>query len=120
MLTNPFLILLPAHAGSTDIVINEIAAYEKTGCEWIEIFNKGSEAVNLENWKFWEGGANHGLTISTSSVAQDWMIEPNEYAIIAQDADKLFSLDCNYPVPTTGTGFDSSWGTLNESGEQIG
>ncbi|MBI5728370.1 MAG: lamin tail domain-containing protein, partial [Candidatus Magasanikbacteria bacterium] len=107
-------------AANPDIVINEIAAYEPSNCEWVELFNKGAESVNLEGWKFWEGGVNHGLTISSSSVPRDWVIEPDEYAIIAQNDTKLFSNECSgYAVPN-GTFFDSSWQTLNEGGEEIG
>lgn len=117
--TNTFFISFIARAANTDIVVNEIAAFEKTGCEWLEIYNKGSEAVSMEGWKFWEGGGNHGLTVSSSSLQTDWTIGPGEYAIIAQDDTKLFSAECGY-TPPAGTVFDSAWGTLNESGEEIG
>ena len=43
-----------AFAANTDVVINEIGAYESTGHEWIEIWNKGTEAVDMNNWKLWE------------------------------------------------------------------
>ncbi len=98
-------------AASTDIVINEIGAYESSDHEWIEIFNKGSEAVDLTSWKFFEDGVNHGLT----AFRGDFLIEPNEYAIIADVANN-FQID--YPS-FTGTIIDSAWTTLNESGEPI-
>jgi DNA/RNA endonuclease YhcR with UshA esterase domain len=95
-----------------DIVINEIGAYEASGHEWVEIWNKGSEQVNLTGWKFWENSTNHGLSISTT----DAIMAPGEYAVITQD-DKQFILD--YPS-FSGSIFDSSWSSLNESGEEIG
>ncbi|MBU0596803.1 lamin tail domain-containing protein [Patescibacteria group bacterium] len=98
---------------NTDIVINEIGAYEASGHEWIEIFNKGSNPVDLENWKFWEAETNHGLNLISGD---DYIIEPGEYAIITQN-DTNFLTD--YPG-VTGTILDSSWNTLNESGEEIG
>lgn len=115
-----FLFSSPVQASNNDIVINEIAAYESSGCEWIEIFNKGSEAVNVEGWRFWENSTNHTLTISSSSLQSDWSIEPEEYAIITQDDTRLFSTCTGYTAPAAGTVFDSSWTTLSESGERIG
>lgn len=101
-----------ARAANSDIVINEIGAYESSDHEWIEIWNKGSEPVDLSEWKFWENSTNHGL----SAGAADSMVEPGEYAVISQNAGN-FVLD--YPG-FGGTIFDSSWGSLNESGEEIG
>jgi len=98
-------------AAGTDIVINEIGAYESGDHEWIEIFNKGGEAIDLTGWKFYEESTNHGLT----AFQGDLLIEPNEYAIIA-DVAANFLID--YPS-FTGTIIDSSWTTLNESGEPI-
>ena len=112
---------LAVRAAASDIVINEIAAYETSGCEWLEIYNKGSAPVNLQGWKFWENSTNHGLKVASTSAQTDWQIEPNEYAIIAQDANKLFSSACGARyAPPAGTVFDSSWGTLNEQGEAVG
>ncbi|MFZ2979181.1 MAG: lamin tail domain-containing protein, partial [Candidatus Magasanikiibacteriota bacterium] len=113
-----FLIINLARSENTDIVINEICP---TGCavsghQWIEIYNKGDVAVDLSGWKFWEGETNHGLDISSSSLEQDFLIEPGEYAIIAQN-DLYFFED--HP-DVTSTIFDSSWGTLNKGGELIG
>lgn len=106
---------------NTDIVINEIAAYESPGCEWVEVYNKGKETVNMEGWKFWEQSVNHGLSVSALSTGQDWLIEPGEYALIAQNDANLFSGACGEEYALAArTVFDSSWGTLNESGEIIG
>ncbi len=114
-----FLILLggisvfaKAGAVSTDIIINEIGAYESNGHEWIEIWNKGAEPVDLTDWKFWENNTNHGLSVSTT----DAIVQPGEYGVIVQN-DTQFLLD--YPS-FIGSVFDSSWSTLSESGEEIG
>ncbi len=114
-----FLILLggvsvfaKAGAVSTDIIINEIGAYESSGHEWIEIWNKGSEPVDLTGWKFWENDTNHGLSVSNT----DAIMQPGEYGAIVQN-DTQFLLD--YPN-FFGSVFDSSWSSLNESGEEIG
>ena len=115
-----FFFVPAAEAADADIVVTEIAAYESSGCEWIEIFHTGTETVSLEGWRFWENDTNHGLVISSSSLHQDWTIEPGEYAIIAQDDARLFSSDCAGYASPDGTVFDSSWGSLNEGGELIG
>jgi len=94
------------------IVITEIGAYEKSGYEWVEIFNFGNEPVDLTGWKFLEGGVNHRLSASTT----DSIVEAGEYAVIVQDEQKFKS---QYP-DFAGSIFDSSWGSLKESGEEIG
>lgn len=94
------------------VVISEIGAYESSGHEWIEIYNTASTSIDIFGWKFWEAGANHGL----KEVQGDFIIEPNEYAVITQNNDN-FLLD--YPGVAT-TIFDSSWSSLKETGEEIG
>ncbi len=100
-------------AENIDIVINEIGAYEESGHEWVEIFNKGEKAVDLADWKFWEAETNHGLSLVQG---ENFVLESGEFALIVQN-DVNFVLD--YPEVTS-TIFDSSWGALNESGEEIG
>lgn len=95
-----------------DIVINEIGAYESSGHEWLEIWNRGSMAVDLSGWKFWEDTTNHGLTASST----DAVVEPGEYAAICQNEENFLN---DHPL-FAGSIFDSSWGSLNESGEEIG
>ncbi len=109
-----FFLLLPARAlaGEQDIVINEIAAYESSDTEWIEIFNKGTEKVDITGWKFFEEGTNHKLT----AFRGDFILDPGEYAVIANDAAKVAT---KYPT-YTGAIFDSSWSSLTEKGEEIG
>lgn len=108
------LLFLPAstYASEQDIVINEIAAYESSDYEWIEIFNKGTEKVDITGWKFFEEATNHKLTVFRG----DFIIDPGEYAVIANDAAKIST---KYPA-YTGTLLDSSWSSLSEKGEEIG
>lgn len=101
-----------AFAANSDIVINEIGAYEPSDHEWIEIYNKGSEAVDMTGWFFHEDATNHGLSVYQGL---DMIIEPGEYAIIADRADYFQS---DYPL-FSGTIIDSSWSTLSLSGELI-
>ncbi len=107
-----FICLVPVKAETNTIIITEIAAYESSGHEWVEIYNRGTEPVDLVMWKFWEAGVNHGLT----SVRGGSVLLPGAYGIIAQDAAQF---DVDYPG-TASFLMDSSWGTLNEAGELIG
>lgn len=113
LLVSVFYFNVTVRATATDIHINEIGAFEPTGNEWIEIINNGADPVDLTNWKFVEAATNHGLTLAQGS---DMILGPDEYAIIAQDATAFITA---YPDITARV-FDSSWGTLNESGELIG
>lgn len=112
MLASNFLFPLVLRTAGERIVINEIAAYESSGNEWVEIYNAGVDPVDLTGWKFWEGNANHGLTVTRGT----FVLGGGEYAIIAQDGE-VFVI--NYPDVGV-TILDSSWGSLNESGEEVG
>ncbi|MBI4993299.1 MAG: lamin tail domain-containing protein [Candidatus Magasanikbacteria bacterium] len=112
-----FLFLTPVKAVGS-VIINEICP---TGCagsgyQWIEIYNNSDVAVDLADWKFLEGGTNHGLELSVSSTPRDYLIDEGEYAIITQDDLKFFSEHAGVSAAV----FDSSWGTLNKGGETIG
>lgn len=90
---------------------NEIAAYESSDYEWFEVYNRGSTAIDVTGWKFFEANTNHSIT----AYRGDLVIDPGEYVVIANKADKVAQ---KYPT-FTGTLIDSSWSSLNESGELI-
>lgn len=95
------------------VVISEISAYEADNHEWVEIYNRGSAPVDLLGWTFWEGGVNHKLQLAHGVTST---LDAHAFAIIAEDSNQ-FILD--YPG-VNAIIFDSSWGSLNESGEEIG
>ncbi len=106
-------------AANQDVVINEIGASEPQDYEWIEIYNRGTDPIDLADWKFVEdfsdtkpNGTSHNLNFPNTNT----MIGAGQYAIIAQNATKLKE---KYP-DFNGLLIDSSWGSLNESGEKIG
>ena len=101
-----------AFAADSDIVINEIGAYEANNHQWIEIYNKGNSAVDMTGWVFREENINHGLSVPTSS---DLIIEAGEYAIIAS-IPANFIVD--YPA-FNGTIIDSTWVNLATTSELI-
>jgi hypothetical protein len=99
-------------SADTDIVINEIGAYESYNYEWIEIYNKGGSAVDTTGWKFYEDSTNHRWILYQGD---DLIIEPGEYAIVADVAENFHIKYSGF----SGTIIDSAWSTLNESGEAI-
>lgn len=113
ILLGSFFVGQKSLAVTKDIIINEIGAFPSDTPEWVEIWNRGSGAIDIKDWKFWESNTNHSLHVVSSS---DSMVTPGEYAVICQNAD-VFLLD--YPN-FIGSVFDSSWVNLSNSGEEIG
>ncbi len=104
---------LTTHVVHAEVVINEIM-YDLEGTdtdrEWIEIYNNGSESVDLASWKFVEANVNHGLVPDGSSV-----VSAGGYAIIAVNIPK-FRIDWpNF----SGIIFDSSFSLNNDPGETL-
>ncbi|PIR74626.1 MAG: hypothetical protein COU35_01450, partial [Candidatus Magasanikbacteria bacterium CG10_big_fil_rev_8_21_14_0_10_47_10] len=112
-LVGSFLLIHRSYANDVPIAITEIGAYEAADHEWIEVVNRSDAAVDIVGWKFFENSTNHGLTLVQG---ENSLLQPGEYAVIAQKADVFLS---DYPS-TTARVFDSSWSSLNESGEEIG
>jgi len=98
---------------NADVVINEIM-YDPAGTdtdhEWIELYNNGSEVVNLTNWKFFEAGSDHGLTLGQG----DMLILSGEYVVIVQNNETFLSDYTGY----AGNVIDSSF-SLSNTGEYI-
>jgi len=81
-----------------------------SGREWVELFNTGTESVSLTDWKLFENGTNHKLTLITGSET----IGSGEYIVIADNSEK-FLID--WPG-FSGTLFDSAF-SLSNSGETL-
>ncbi|MFH1742013.1 MAG: lamin tail domain-containing protein, partial [bacterium] len=67
-----------AHA---DVVISEIFYHPESDCEteeYIELFNRGNDVVDLSGWAFIEG--------VTYRFPQGTTIEPGEYLVVCRDA----------------------------------
>lgn len=78
--------------------------------EWIEIYNAGSDDVDMTGWKFFESGTNHSLVFSPSES----ILKSGEYVIIVDDINS-FKLDYkNYD----GVIIDSSF-SLSNTGEEL-
>jgi len=83
------IFLLSFQIVSAQVVITEIM-YDVEGSdggrEWVEIYNDGSEDINLSSWSFYEAETNHKLKNENSTV-----INAGSYAIIADDAAQFQS-----------------------------
>src|SRR3989338_10460922 len=81
-----------------------------TGREWIEVYNDGSESLNLSAWRFYENGEKHGLNLIQGS----WSLEAGGYIIIADNSTSFLADNPSY----SSTLFDSSFSLLN-TGESL-
>ncbi|MEK7524468.1 MAG: lamin tail domain-containing protein [Patescibacteria group bacterium] len=111
LLANPFMVLAQT-ATLPSIIITEIAAAEPSDTEWIEIHNNSRAPVDMTGYKFFEEKTNHGLSVFRG----DFILDAEEYAIIANKADLVAQ---KYPA-YAGTILDSSWVSLKQDGEEIG
>ena len=75
--------------------------------EWIEIWNNGTTAINLTEWKFVEANVNHGIVFSRGSET----VALGGFAIIADSPEKFLT---DYPN-FSGNLFDSSFSLGNTS-----
>lgn len=76
-------------AANASLVITEIM-YNLEGAddkrEWIEIYNNGSEPIDLTDWRF-NDGSNHLLVLTPEKGGQgSIIIQSNQYAVLAGDA----------------------------------
>ena len=95
------------------VVINEVMyAPTSPAKEWFEIYNLGSAAVNLQNWKWRDAATSNPIrTITTLSIN----LNANSYAIICED-----SVNFRQAFPTaTGQIIQSiGWNALNNTGNE--
>ncbi|MCH2062731.1 MAG: lamin tail domain-containing protein [Roseibacillus sp.] len=99
-------------AGSSDIVMGMqlIATQEglpvrRSNEQWIELYNRGAEAVNLDGWEF-----NDGISFE---FPPDTILPAGEFLVVAREAA---SLAAKYPDITIA----GSWnGNLSRKGERI-
>ncbi|HQI39668.1 MAG: hypothetical protein B6D44_01275 [Ignavibacteriales bacterium UTCHB2] len=91
-----------------DIVINEIMYAPATGePEWIELYNKTNQQINLKNWKL--SDATSTITIT----ATDRFIDPKSFIVITKDSSILNFY--NVPSPIIKANIPS----LNNTGDAV-
>jgi hypothetical protein len=91
-----------------DVVINEIMYAPSTGePEWIELYNRTTEVINLKNWKI--SDAFTAVTITT----QDKVIPANSFIIISKDSTILNFYSVPVQIVTTNIA------SLNNTGDAV-
>ncbi|MFA6524148.1 MAG: lamin tail domain-containing protein [Candidatus Paceibacterota bacterium] len=97
---------------SASVIINEIM-YDVEGSdtdrEWIEIYNNGSESIDLSGWKLNEANTNHSIAVFQGENS----LGANSYAIVVGNPQKFLIDWSNF----LGTIFDSSFSLNNDPGE---
>src|SRR6266536_564719 len=105
-----FLTGLPVFANQ--ILLNEIMYHstpdtpEDNGLEWLELYNKDTNAVNLRGWRFSKG--------ISFAFTNDTLVPPGGYLVVAANVAAFRS---RYPGVTNVVG---DWnGVLSNNGDQI-
>ncbi len=94
-----------------DIVINELMykpISRDSDDEFIELFNKGSAAIDLGAWRFTAG--------VTFTFPSNTVIAPGAYLVIARNATNLLA---KYPNLNSANTLGNYGGTLGNSGERV-
>ena len=94
-----------------DVVINELMYDPISGNEddeFIELYNKGTNTINLSGWQF-----TSGVTFTFPTNAS---ISPNGYVVIGKDMTELFS---NYPSLNAANTYGNFSGKLSHNGELV-
>lgn len=95
------------------VVINEImydVPGSDSGREWIELYNSGTSAATISEWKFFEDETGHALTIKQGSPT----VPAGGYAIITADVNGFLNDNGGFE----GVIFDSTF-SLHNDGETI-
>ena len=93
-----------------DIVINELMYDPISGNDddqYIELYNKGTNTVNLTGWQF-----TSGVTFTFLNVT----LVPNGYLVVARNLTNLFA---KYPTLNTGNTVGNYSGKLSHNGELL-
>lgn len=70
------------------IVINEImynADKKQDTKDWIELYNAGTEAVNLKGWSLIDEDITHTKFV----ISEDYQIQPNEFVILTKELEEF-------------------------------
>jgi hypothetical protein len=94
-----------------EIVINEIMYSPLSGLnddEYIELYNRGGNAVDLSGWRV-SGGVSYVFPVGAT-------MPPGGYLVVAENLTNLLA---KYPYLTTALTFGNFGGNLKKSGERI-
>lgn len=95
------------------LIINEIMYRPAAGqAEWFELYNPGSEAINLKQWQFSDARTESRLLLTDSMV----IVPPRGFLIIAEDSSVVADYpDFDFAICIPSGGFPS----LNNNGDSI-
>lgn len=94
--------------GSGDVIINEIMYKPKNSGEWIEIFNRTNNPINIKNW----------LIDDVLITQEDYYIEPNNFVVIAESTENVLnSIYGNIPAKIFS--LTNKFPNLNNEGDSI-
>ncbi|OQX86574.1 hypothetical protein B6D60_06020 [candidate division KSB1 bacterium 4484_87] len=92
---------LAINFSASDVVINEIMyAPFSGGSEWIEICNRQSFSINLQEWSFSDQDSSERSILSIAPFE----ISPQSYALISADSSVITEFKQHFCLKTTGTG----------------
>jgi len=111
-----YTIIIQPLSLSAQIIITEIMYNpdgSDSGREWVEVYNSGSESVDISDYKLLENNVNHKLSAHDPSNVDNLTIAAGEYVIIADNSTK-FLLD----YTEKGLLIDSAF-SLKNTGEEV-
>jgi len=84
-----------------NIVINEFLPNPrgdddapKPGGEWVELYNTGDSAVDVNGWALYDNNNSHKLLITTSNTdTGETIIAPDEFLVVYRNGDSDFALN---------------------------
>ncbi len=96
-LKNTARFALPEPIVSGDLILNEILFNPVTGGEdFIELYNRSNKIINaadlvVSNAVVIDGDLDNTTTLQTRPIDVDWLIFPNEYLVITEEANQVRS-----------------------------
>jgi hypothetical protein len=94
--------ILRTSYSTRSVVVNEIMFDPLANQnEWIELYNRGSEIVDLKNWRFKDRPTASGNVNAVTMSLQPVLLRPGEFAVLAADST-IFSFYPELVNPTGG------------------
>ncbi len=94
---------------SAQVMINEVMARPVNGSEWVELYNRSSDAVHLSGWTLSD-------LRTTGQFKAGAVIDGGGYVIVAEDADAIGLQFPNLDVPILSL---TRWPRLNNGGDGL-
>ena len=101
------------------IVINEINYQPSdSSTEWIELYNRSSDTINLRNWKVADGNSDqNGFAGPKTFCSTSYFMKPGDFVIVGKDSGLFVQ---KYGLTASRAFFTSNFPSLNNSGDIVG